>query len=598
MRIWLTVAALAAGLPEFAGAQGTRLPPDAQIEHAVRSVWMKAGNDRPLCVAPALPHADQQGVQELQQVFAPGQWVIRVIPSRSNSQEFARLDYFAGAGLLERRDTFVNIGPIETRPAIEFRPTLKGWSQSMYGGPSPIQPCFYYGRAQLLKVLDYTETERDAEGFSKLSISFLVGADELVDWARTPEASALFPGIRSRLQGQQGAFTFYRTPEGKLKSGRDIREPIDDAAPLETVTYPDAEDAREGIARVQRAPVPETGLALPEPCLPLLPKAAKPIWNVSNTGATGRIVVKISPNRESDLLLYARLTRLQAAGLLSFKPNPAAPDEILVRPAEAILPLLVRHGGCLPLGEVRTELVGLLPDTVPGERRRFKARYLVQKPVPWIRRVKEQRLLPDLVAVLRDGQPFEGTILKMPYGWSAAYVEDRRPVPALATLSSVGISPNWRHTTERGIRRTSILDHDVHVINAHSGSRDQKESEIDPHPVGHIDVVAKEISRPMVIIVVGYEPIEWRFRVQKGVRLDAVLAVGYYEQKVIGVAPAIPVVTAYAPDGVRNNDPKMTRVYAPDRSELLSKLGIRPTTAQTADGSKPVEVGSYVRQKQ
>jgi len=55
----------------FAQTQDDKLlPPDAQIKHAVRTVWLNAANRRPLCASTGLVSADQQGSQELQQAFA------------------------------------------------------------------------------------------------------------------------------------------------------------------------------------------------------------------------------------------------------------------------------------------------------------------------------------------------------------------------------------------------------------------------------------------------------------------------------------------------------------------------------------------------
>jgi len=115
----------------FAQAAEPLLPPTSQIEEAVRKVWLGAAGRQPLCAGPGVVRADQQGIQELQPSFAPGQWVLRLARVPQRKDEFERLDHLARLGLLERREAVIKLGPIQGLPALEYRPTPEAWVQNM-----------------------------------------------------------------------------------------------------------------------------------------------------------------------------------------------------------------------------------------------------------------------------------------------------------------------------------------------------------------------------------------------------------------------------------------------------------------------------------
>ncbi len=584
----VTVAAATSALAE------DWMPPNAQIEHAARSVWSRGGNDRPLCVSYSVRNSEQQGVQELQQNFAPGQWVVR-LATRTRIQEIAKLDYFAKIGLLDRREAFINLGPIVIEPALEYRPTLAGWVQNIARASVLISPCFYYGKAQVLRILDYAESEKDAEGFSKVKINFVHGADGLVDWARTDEAIALFPEIKESLEGRRGTWTFYRAPGGKLTIERDQSRYIDDLIFAEPVGYPDIATARESVERSQKSLNPQQGFALPSACLPLAPKDAVELWRKGDSQAAAAAVLKFPPTGESTTAFrrakrtYMRLIQLQRVGLVRVKGDPAR-GEVVVRPTNTIRPLLGRYGNCLPLGETRIEVVGIISDDATGPRKRFKARYIVERPAPWIVGIRDPRQLPDLAAVLEHGQPFEGTILKMAHGWGAAYIEDLRPEAVPATLSAVGAASSWRNMTERDIAHTSVREREIHAITAYSGAGDRKASATSGHATTRADVVVNPSERPIAIVLIGYEPIRWRIHLRPRARVHAVVAVGYYEQTVSGISSTTVLVRA--------NTVEESRVFRAttglgtyDRGTILSMLHGELTSVQQANGAMPAVIG-------
>jgi hypothetical protein len=569
----LAFGGIAAGV---AKAEEELLPPDPEIERAVRTVWLNGGNRVPLCAALSGLRPDQQGSQELQQVFAPGQWVVRLAQVAQRRADIAQLDHLAKFGLLERRDEFVNLGPIQALPAVEYRPTLAGWAQSMSRGEAAAYPCFYFGMAQALKVVGYSQSARDEAGFSRVAVYFLVGADAIEPWALTQGAVDLFPALT---QGRKGKFDLYRGPDGKLRSARADPKTIDEAIPPHyPAVLPGIALAQEGIEQTRSLANPDPSLALPPACFALLSRTMPQLWKSGDAEAAAQAILQIPQARDSArelaVLAHARLKRLERAGLVSVRGD-AESGQLTVHAAHKIRPLLARHGNCLPLGKVRIEVAGVLRDDVPGERQRFKARYIVEEPAAWIKEVRNAELLPDLAAVLRHGQPFEGITVKTRDGWSAAYLEDWRPLPTLASLASVGVSPDWQNTTETTIAAASVLNHEVHIIESYGA------------PAGRIDVLVKSRPHPLLLVLRGYEPIEWHLRLERGASVAAVLAVGYHEQRITGLPATTAAVTAHAPDGAAR-DPAATLVGKLDRRALGSLLGVTPTSVQAAEGGKAV----------
>lgn len=588
---WAVLLILSGGATASGKEDSNLLLPDAQIEQAVRIVWLSGSNRRPLCAAPQLLYADQQGVQELSQVFAPGQWAVRISKRFQPRLEMAQLDYLASVGFLDRRDVSTNVGPIQTLPAVEFRPTVAGWTQSMSRGEAPTNPCFYYGMAQVLKVVGYTESATDEDGFSKVGIHFLIGADEVEDWAKTKQAAELFSEIKQSAEGRKGVFNFQRGPDRKLRISRQEGRTIDEIPPSShPVALLGIGIARQAIERTRSLSNPTPSLVLPAPCFSLLPPSMAPMWAAGYSDGAGQATLRFSATSGSDRVATAfahvRVNRLQRAGLVTLRGNESS-GQVVVLPSKIIRRLVARYGNCLPLGKVVTEISGVLRDDLPGERERFKARYIVEKPANWINAVKDRALLPDLGAILHHGQAFEGVVVKTKDGWTAAYLEDRRPRLTIANLTAVGVSPDWRNTTDRKIRAASAMNHKLYLISAY-GAPKRSSGDDSTHPLGRVDVLIKKRPRPILVVLSGYEPIEWVFRVEGDTRVAAVLAVGYYEQRVVGLPRGTPAVTAYAGDGMRRHDPAVTLLGRFKYGDVVSMLGVAPARAYAADGGSVV----------
>jgi len=567
-------------------AQAPLTPPTPQIEAAMRKI--SALNRRPLCASPEVLNPDQLGFQEIEPTFAPGQWVMRIVPLPQHKAALARLDHLAKFGLLERRDAYVTYGPIQARPAIEYRLTLEGWQQNM--ATRGWMPCFYYGSTRLVAT-GYTESAPDAAGGRRLEVEYRAVAGELEPWAAAEGAGKLFWPIARQLEGLKGKLTLVRGADGKLRRSPEEKIALDDRPePGAEPALPGIGAAAEGIERALANPGKTPGVEMPQPCLALLSKQMIPLWKAGDAAAAKQAILQLPPagSRDNVLLTYTRLDRLARAGVLRLRGDARA-GQVIAVPARSIGALIARYGNCLPLGTVRVAVDAVQRDPIPGVRQKFKARYVVEQPAPWIRALKHPEALADLEATLRYGQPFEGTTLKTADGWRAAYLVDRRPLPAAPSLWAVGVSPVWRHVTEAGRAGASVANHEVHLIGAY-GAPAPPGAGRTQHAMGRIDVRVQARPRPMLLLLNGYEPIDWHFKLEAGARVDAVLALGYYEQRVAGLPAATPVVSAYA--AVLAPDPARTGLGKVRYNLSAAGLGVAPASMVKAEGGRAVVRGA------
>ena len=570
-----------------ARAQAPLTPPTPQIEAAMRKI--SAQNRRALCISPEVRNPDQLGFQEIEPSFAPGQWVMRIVPLPQHKAAIAQLDHFAKFGLLERRDAYVNYGPIQARPAIEYRVSFKGWQQNM--AARGWMPCFYYGRTRI-EATGYTESAPDAAGEHRLTVEIRTVAEALEPWAAAEGVGKLFWRLGQQLEGKQkGKLTLIRGADGKLRRSASDKVPFDDRPePGPEPALPGIAAAEEGIERALANPGKTPSVAMPQPCLALLSKRMIPLWKAGDAAAAKQAILPLPQvgSRENAQLTYTRLDRLARAGVLSLRGDARA-GQVIAVPTRRVGALLARHGNCLPLGTVRVVVDAVQRDPIPGVRQKFKARYVVEQPAPWIRALRHPEALADLEATLKYGQPFEGTTLKTAEGWRAAYPVDRRPLPAAPSLWAVGVSPVWRHVTEAGLAGASVANHELHLIGAYRAPGTSGAGRLQ-HPMGRIDVVVQARPRPMLLLLNGYEPIEWHLKLEAGARVDGVLALGYYEQRVAGLPASTPVVSAYYE--VRSPDPAHTAFGLLQYKLALSKLGVAPTSVVQADSGHAVVRGA------
>jgi hypothetical protein len=594
--------ALSAAGAAWAGASEDEKHVEA--ERAVATLWLT--NAAPVCLSLGLLQtAEQHGVQELERRFAPGLWAIRVpYPEGTQptdvrrAEELERLDYLARHGLLEKREARVTVGPIEGARASEYRPTNKAWAISQ-GRPDMEIPCLHYGMTTFLRMTGYTESEEDARGLSMLQVEFRIGVGEALPWAATDEAKRLFPALREAFAEQPRSQAFYRGPDGKLRLSRDTEESLDyvmarrDAALAPRM--PDQLAIRDAIDELQRSPGLPPHEALPPACLALDGGSEPPLWKAGSDSTLQSVRLNLDPTsstqRALTLRTYGRLARLARAGLITLQAKPVASGLLLdVTPAPGIANLLAAHGSCLPVGDVRTEILGFLPNDRWGwgSGIRFKARYVIVRPERWITELKERDYLPDLVAWLDHGLYFEGTVFPTAatpgkWGWRAGYIVTSTPAPTMASLKAIGMSSMWRAAGQRAISPVSAQTHQLETVRL-SGSGSSE-------PEVGVELRVRRSSKPMAIVLTAYRPTQWKFSLEKGARIEAVVALGYHRQRITGLSPGVRAVVAHAAGDEGAPDPAATHDDGLWQGGWVRLMGAPPYAAATASEGERIFVG-------
>ena len=580
---------------------------EMQIEQAMKIFWKQGRNDqRRLCTFIDKRLADQAGYQELIQQFLPGQWVVRYVmeaneQNKNSSRDFEirQLDYLARVGLLEKIETSLNVGMIGGPRVSEYRATPKGWATDVFQGEKTSAPCFDYGAQDFFRVVNYTESEKDADGYRTLKINFLHGVTQFAEWAKDDEAALLFRPIKQSKEGQPGSSTLHRTPEGKLEISRGSKQfleaVVQKTAPA-PVGRPDESAVNLAIENTRTSPGPSANQTLPTPCFPL--HSDTKLWPVGDRAAATALTFEAVPITGSalDVLMasYARLVQLSKAGLLTLKEFPrtstipATPRKFLVQPHPDIRDLLSEHGACLPLGDVRIEVVALSPVESQPNQTRVKAKYVVTNPAKWLSLIEDKELLPDLSAILKHGLPFEGTVLKINQEWRVAYISGHPPRYALPRLNAVGIATAWfSAANRRDTVFSSVADHDVHIINGRLPSQTGQSPQIPGLPSNTINIYVNPSTRPAIFILNAYDAIRWNFTLAPEAKVGSILALGYYEQTING-APAKTTVVTVKRD-FRSIDGSLTQMGTSDgNAPGLQRLGITPASVIETNGAKPV----------
>jgi hypothetical protein len=106
------------------------------------------------------------------------------------------------------------------------------------------------------------------------------------------------------------------------------------------------------------------------------------------------------------------------------------------------------------------------------------------------------------------------------------------PASSLAVLRDYAAGLCWRHGLPANARVRMI---GVYEGRNDSGSRDR-------HGMGVVTVALARSSRPVLLVLSAYEPVDWRIASAPGTRLAGVIAVGMHRPRVTGAAAGVPVL--------------------------------------------------------
>jgi hypothetical protein len=566
-----------------------------QVEAAVRYIWYSTNRHRQrLCDGPVIGNPDQINAQEMELRFAPGQWIARFRKSGGRDQQnfnIRQLDLLARHGLVDKSESRINVGPLAGVPAWEYSANLAGWlakKEDGGGSGSSLTPCFHYGMREMPRVTGYTLSEADSDGYRTVTVTYTAGLTAIEPWARDPEAPVLFRLLREAAADKQATFTFYRAPDGSFESTRRSTEKLVgsprnlSASELEL----DAKAVTEGIEFTRRTPSDPAsgGEPVPEPCWLLL--RGRGLWQKDNVAAAG-VAIFEAPAVSGGALdvqaeAYARLAQLARAGILTLSEMPRTENgtrKFLVRPRPQLADLLVRHGGCLPVGETRLQIDAMYPDENSGSIIRFKARYLVTQPAPWLTQVADKGSLPDLAVLLNQGLPFTGAVYKTIAGWRAAYLRTEAPIYRRASAAAAGSASLWQKS---GAPLIPVEGRDVRIIN---GTLSSEAQSAPGAPRGTIEVYVNPGPRPVILVLNSYWHTQWKITASPQAKVDAILAIGYERQTVTGATTGTAVMAVHR--DIRAVD-DLTSANGAESGEILRKLGVPSVNAIEANESKPI----------
>lgn len=83
-----------------------------------------------------------------------------------------------------------------------------------------------------------------------------------------------------------------------------------------------------------------------------------------------------------------------------------------------------------------------------------------------------------------------------------------------------------------------VAAQEVHVVTVYEGDYLGKLRRRGEHPEGQVNVRIRVTGKPVVLVLSAYEPVKWVLSLDSGVRLQRVIASGYYKQIVVGAGSA------------------------------------------------------------
>ncbi|HEX8238343.1 MAG TPA: hypothetical protein VF574_01230 [Allosphingosinicella sp.] len=106
------------------------------------------------------------------------------------------------------------------------------------------------------------------------------------------------------------------------------------------------------------------------------------------------------------------------------------------------------------------------------------------------------------------------------------------PASSLAVIEDYSAGLCWRHRVPAGTRLRMV---GVYQGANDSGSRSR-------HGMGRVTVYLAPSSRPVLLVLSAYEPVEWRIVRSPGARLAGVLALGMHRSRMTGAGAGVPVL--------------------------------------------------------
>ena len=109
-----------------------------------------------------------------------------------------------------------------------------------------------------------------------------------------------------------------------------------------------------------------------------------------------------------------------------------------------------------------------------------------------------------------------------------------------ATGTSAGRAP---------IPKMPVAEFEVHAVGVYEGTLPAARRGFGMHPTGTVTVkVNRPATRPVVLVLTSYEPVQWKIDAPKGAVLRVITS-GYHKQQVSGLDKDVPVASSSYDDG-------------------------------------------------
>lgn len=555
-----------------------------------------AGSDRDkACVDVDLsqPRPEVTGFAGITHGFAPGQFALTLLTQAGDRYQPARklqiaqLDFLANQGLLTRDDIQLGTegGP---RSARSYGLTWDGYLALKGGGRSPL--CLSYGHREfdgIEAIEKLPETVMDLEVYD---VTYRTRVHDVPAWATAEEAGEVFPELPELIAGEVEHAKLIRT-QGGWQSSYEMELEAAMAArgkkQAKAVQAISRMLAVEAPGQDQILKVVNEKLGDPDwlgrnrvACLPL-PLAKGGDDKAAQREREGAFTVTYfdRPDRNTyELSALATnlqvLSALESAGLaeLEYLDPVSAPESGGVRyrvsdRATDALELGPRNG-CVPAGTLSVDV--LATRTAFGEIV-VTARGTVADTPKWVLGLANE--LPALRAVIDAGIPMVGRLRVDPedgaINWVSTGMEPVYPGISYSTLPphlmpvmpatfnllrgtrleapefrspgtattrpSLGV-PVAAMTPGPGPEAAAPVPYPagrspVHVISIYEASLPAGgERQGGNHPDGIASVVVSDPDATLLLL--AYEPVEWRVRATGGVEIERIVAIGYYEPRV------------------------------------------------------------------
>ncbi|MGB8693010.1 MAG: hypothetical protein WCD08_05820 [Steroidobacteraceae bacterium] len=583
----------------------------------------------------------------------------RYQPSRE--VQIAQLDYLAAHGLLKRSDVEVETGS-GPRPARNYALTWEGYESTQHAMPQSM--CIDYGRREFAGIKQIEKSPEKVMDLEVYDVAYRTRVRVVPTWATTPEAARAFPKLPELIAERISHAKLIRTRQGWRASyemdfdtaaAANGPKAADAARLMAKALFaePPTHDQVTAMVKEKLSDpnwVAQSGVA----CLPLrLQRGGDDQVARRDTGSSFTVTYYDRPDRNQ--YEYAPmatalqvLSALESAGLATMDyvdsvasgpvPHPSGVRFRITDEALAALGL-PGGGGCVPAGRITVDTIKI--HSAPGETW-VMARATVTETPAWV--LKLAARLPALQALITTGMPMTGMIRFAPEEGGAGHwigngLEPMYPTVSYATLpahltpvmpktsaafpspsikapafSAPGAAPVSNRLSEAAalpapepVQSASAAstpypanNSHVHVVSindaplpggGHSG--------FGRHPDGMVSVVVSDPDASLLLL--SYEPIEWRITAANGVRLRRIVAIGFYDQRVKLNGGGTPEVTTGKPGVVLKDTGIDLNNGFPTQSDANSLVTIAKitrvltgTTPQTFQGRATAPTEGFV----